>query len=188
MFTTVSRYTHGRPFRINNKISSSFKGFRKLCFKFLILGLGTWFGWGAKEEGPNIFGFWPCLMFFFRVFSTFGYGGAAGNVSSRKPLQEAISSSKDAIASMNDEIPKDSLIVSDSNDSRHPLSAPISYKNMVTREFSRILDSNEEEEIDMQVIAENTHDIRVEENSIGGYECPKFILSELEERQITKPW
>ncbi|KAI5388397.1 hypothetical protein KIW84_074189 [Lathyrus oleraceus] len=28
----------------------------------------------------------------------------------------------------------------------------------------------------------------VQEKWIGGYECPKFILSELEERQIAKPW
>lgn len=58
----------------------------------------------------------------------------------------------------------------------------------MTWEFSRNLDSNEVEEFEMQKFEETTQDICVEENLIGGYECPKFFLSALEERLIAKPW
>lgn len=30
--------------------------------------------------------------------------------------------------------------------------------------------------------------LRIEERKFGKYECPEFILSEMEEKKIAKPW
>ncbi|KAI5391980.1 hypothetical protein KIW84_076686 [Lathyrus oleraceus] len=42
--------------------------------------------------------------------------------------------------------------------------------------------------MDLQDTDDVSQVIRVEEKWIAGYECPEFILSELEERCIAKPW
>lgn len=45
-----------------------------------------------------------------------------------------------------------------------------------------------DEENYMQVLEDGIHKIRVEENCIRDYKCLEFILYELEERKIEKPW
>lgn len=57
--------------------------------------------------------------------------------------------SRELIDFMNDEIPKVSIIDPESISSRTSPPEQISYKNMVTREFSGNLDWNEVEEFDM---------------------------------------
>lgn len=64
----------------------------------------------------------------------------------------------------------------------------ISYKNIVTGDSSRNLGSSRDDEMDFQDTDDVSQVIRVEEKWIAGYECPEFILSELEERCIAKPW
>lgn len=97
-------------------------------------------------------------------------------------LQEKSSFSRDIVDYVSGEIHKVSITYMESKSSYVLLPEQISYKNMVTREFSGNLDPNEVEEFEMQEFEENTQDIRVEENSIRGYRCPEFLPSTLEER------
>ncbi|CAI8594615.1 unnamed protein product [Vicia faba] len=49
-------------------------------------------------------------------------------------------------------------------------------------------EEREENQDDSESIEGEFGEIRVEEELIGGYECPNFIFSEEEEKRIQKPW
>jgi hypothetical protein len=64
-----------------------------------------------------------------------------------------------------------------------------SYKQTVTgedEEDERLKDAEEDEGSDDEETEEVG--IRVEENKIGDYDCPEFVLSKLEEKRIHRPW
>lgn len=65
----------------------------------------------------------------------------------------------------------------------------ISFKDIIT--CSSLGDMEEEdleEQEDDEIMGDGMEAIRVEEDKIGGYECPTFVFSEVEEKRIQKPW
>ncbi|XP_058758009.1 uncharacterized protein LOC131631237 [Vicia villosa] len=70
----------------------------------------------------------------------------------------------------------------------------ISYRNIVTGEHGGVEGEEDEEEIEMldQEELEGTNGdregITVKQGKRGGYDCPRIILSKMEEKRIQRPW
>ncbi|XP_058765952.1 uncharacterized protein LOC131639472 [Vicia villosa] len=65
----------------------------------------------------------------------------------------------------------------------------VTYKDMVTGGNSETEKAEYDTEADMlDQIIEDIDGMTVEENLMGGYECPNFVLSDREEKRIHRPW
>ncbi|XP_058768963.1 uncharacterized protein LOC131642759 [Vicia villosa] len=70
-----------------------------------------------------------------------------------------------------------------------PSDVLLSYKEIVTGcSAEEMEDGSSDEEGEERALNAMTDGIRIVEESIGGYECPVFILSEAEEKRIQRPW
>ncbi|MCI36986.1 hypothetical protein A2U01_0058210, partial [Trifolium medium] len=63
-----------------------------------------------------------------------------------------------------------------------------SYCDRVLGRQHRRMAEGVEEEKEEEEMEEEGGGIKVEERSIGNYECPEFIFSKLEEKRLYRPW
>src|SRR4051812_31521865 len=71
----------------------------------------------------------------------------------------------------------------------HLVEKGISFRDIMAGESGNAMeDGTDVDQEGLGINEEDFGDIRVEEELIGGYECPNFIFSEKEEQRIQRPW